>query len=234
MSKLDKVVTIDGHRGTGKSRLANDLREFFDCGVFEVGPLFRFVAWLVQTKRIEHLEEACTVLDKLIESESLQFLLDRGCGISASLVAFEGRVINDELWLPSLDQTLRTVAADPEIIECVVRTSRRIVDNQKCIVVGREVGTQFFPDASIKILLEAKERSRTQRKLSQLARKGAPVNASYRLNSSEPPMDWTFVKDGVVLDSTGITPDQMLALVVPILRESLGWVPSNGFKAKHE
>jgi cytidylate kinase len=233
MNQNRQVVTIDGARGTGKSQLANNLRRHFACGVLEVGPVFRLIAWLFNSKKASTTEDACEVLDKFLEAGRIRICLDKGCGISASLIQFAGRAIQEELWDPSLDETLRVIAGNSDIIQHVERTSRQIISNRQCIVVGREVGTRFFPDALIKILLQAGEPSRTERKLSQLASNGNGISSGYSLNSSEPPVDWQFAKDGFIVDSSTITTEDIVRQVVPLIENHLGWAPSNGSTRKN-
>lgn len=228
MNRNQHVVTIDGARGTGKSQLAQELRRYFACGVLEIGPVFRLIAWLFKSKKASTTAAACELLDRFLESEQIRIRLDEGCGVSASLIQFEERSIQKELWSPFLDEALRSIAADPEIVQHIKKTSRQIIANQRCIVVGREVGSRFFPDARIKILLQAGEPLRTERKLSQLASNGTPVCSNYCLNSSEPPVEWEFVKDAFVVDSSTITPDDVVKRVIPVIEKSLGWTSTNG------
>lgn len=218
-----QVVAIDGSRGTGKSRLAAGLRSYFGCGVLELGPIFRIIAWLVKRGYASDPVAACEVLDKAIEVGWIRIRHDIGGSMAASSVEVNGQTIEDELWNTDLDEILRSAAESPEVISCVGHLARRLIGSQSTIVIGREVGSQFFPDASLKIVLRAKEVTRRARKLSQLTQGPSRISSTYSLDQSEPARYWEYGEDTILIDTTLMSPEEVFQQSAAYIEDRLGW-----------
>lgn len=224
MNDRSQVVTIDGARGTGKSRLAIGLRNYFGCGVLELGPIFRLLAWLVTCGRAEDPKEACGVLDQMLDTGEVQIRLDTGGKLAASLIEIDGQDAEGVLWNSELDDVLRSAAGLPDVILLVAQLARNLVGLHPMIVLGRETGSQFFPDAPVKIILVAEDTLRQERKLSQLMQGPSQAAPNYSLNQSEPTREWKYGEGVIIIDTSFLTPEEVLAQAVEQIRSRLGWL----------
>lgn len=218
-----QVIAIDGVRGTGKSRLATGLRTYFGCGVLEIGPLFRFLALVLNRGDASDLKDACELTDHALKTEKLRIRSDVGSNLAASRLEFDGRGIDDELWNTRLDETLRSVADSPYAISFITQLARRFVGSKPTVVIGREVGKEFFPDAALKIILRASDSARKERKLNQLNQSYPRVDRNYSLEQSEPPRRWEYDGGTLTIDTTNLTADEVCELVAEKVVDDLNW-----------
>jgi len=216
------VITIDGVRGVGKSMLAGSLRDRFGCGVLDIGPVFRVIAWLFNQRPTAGEHGALEALRHELQQGNLKIRMDVGCGMAASRIELCGESIEQPLWDPSLNQILRRTAGSPAVIAVVKGVARELVSGERCVVVGREVGTHFFPEAALKFLLEAHPGVRRKRKAQQLSMV-IPGLEDARLTHSEPSRDWNLAQDVIRIETTLLTPDDLLAKVCRSANVCLGW-----------
>lgn len=222
MSKKGYVITIDGHRGTGKSRLARSLRECFGFGVLEIGPVFRLLAWLIKEGYAQTPQQACDVLQQLIEGEQIIINEQMGEGLSSCRIEFEGRLMDEDLWSPQLDDILREVASSPDVVARVTRIVRWLADGKNVIIIGREVGAKIFPEARAKILLQAGDAARRERKITQLTHNVSEVSQHYEINDSEPGTNWERADDTFIIDTTDVPASSVLDQATSYIKARLG------------
>jgi CMP/dCMP kinase len=223
MSYETHIVTIDGHRGTGKTKLATGLRDYFGCGVLEIGPIFRLLSWLVAEKQAQDGTEACTFLTKALATGSILIDPYNAGDLASCQIVVDGRRLDQELWSPTLDVILRIVAESQPTIDCVGGIIRRLAGNNKMIVVGREAGSRMFPNAHLKLVLYASDESRRQRKLSQLTENVQDISTRYDIEDSEPRARWSYTGKEFVLNTTAVSPGEVLEQAISHVCEQLGW-----------
>jgi len=223
------VVTIDGLRGTGKSKLACSLRSILGCNVLEIGPIFRLLAWLVDQEFAESIAAAQIVLARGLDAGWIRFRLDKGGRISANCIEVIGTELEADLWDPRLDSLIQGAAGSCADL-WLAQLAQRIVGFQPAVVVGREVGAKLFPDASVKIVLVAEKQKRLERKVSQLNGGTGATNRSFSAEHSEARRDWTWNKQSVVLiDTTNLTSEEVLKMASSCITSELGRIASISF-----
>lgn len=227
MSEKDYVITIDGHRGTGKSRLARSLREYFGFGVLEIGPVFRLLAWLIKEDYAQTPQLACDVLQQLIEGGQIVINEQLGGELSSCRIEFEGRLIDEDLWSPRLDDVLRDVAGAPDVVDRVARIVRWLADGKNVIIIGREVGAKMFPEARAKILLQAGDHARRERKITQLTQNVPEVSQRYEIEDSEPGINWEHADDTFIIDTTDVLASSVFDQAASYIKARIGRIRSN-------
>jgi cytidylate kinase len=213
MSDL-RVITIDGSRGTGKSRLAADLRQRLGFEVLEVGPLFRLVAWKAYETKDYQFDHVTDALSGDIALGRIRVDLKNSGLLSANRILVGGGLIEEELWHHSLDMLVKRAAESGIIIEYVRRLSYEMVTSDDAIVVGRQVGSQFFPRALAKFFLRTNNSLRKERKVTQLSESNVLPN-DYSVDMSEPKLNLNEnLDDTIVVDTTDSSPPEVLRLVM--------------------
>jgi cytidylate kinase len=223
VAKDTQIVTIDGHRGTGKSVLARNLRQSLDCGVLEIGPIFRLIAWIIYAGHAVDPQGACDFVCRGLETGLISIDTQANGEISACRIEIDQKLAEKELWSPVLDTTLRNVAESSAGAECVRKIASILVGETPIIIVGREVGNKFFPEAGVKIVLEASGASRKERKLSQLKTNLQETGQDYELESSEPKRDWQVFDASLVIDTSDLTEQHVLDKAISHIVERLRW-----------
>ncbi|HEX6900616.1 MAG TPA: (d)CMP kinase [Thermoanaerobaculia bacterium] len=222
-----QIVTIDGKRGTGKSRLASALRAYFDCGVLDIGPLFRLLTWFIRSGMTQNPEDAYKMLGELWHGKSdLLIDLHSGGTMSATKIEFRGRDMESTLWQPAIDDLLPTVSEDEPVIRSLGNLIRTMVKDSPTIVVGRNTGVQLFSDALLKIRLVADDAIRQERKLRQLSEE-FEMSGAMDIERSEPFLENLQFDDYATLDTSRLAPDQAFRSAKNLISSRVLWTPRN-------
>lgn len=158
MSERKPIIAIDGPAGAGKSTIAKTLARQLGYLFINTGAMYRAVAWKASqlgipfddTDRIGKLAE-----DSLIELTG---------SVDATRVLIDGRDITEEIATPTISQAASVVSAIPAVRRALVARQQAIGKTGGVVMEGRDIGTQVFPDAEIKIYLDASSEARAQRR----------------------------------------------------------------------
>lgn len=211
------LVTLDGGRGTGKSWAASALRSRFGCAVVELGPLFRMAAWL--SRRLGNAQCLLATLDlmsHLLEVGHLKVDVDCGTDFTAMSVLYYNTRLGVELWEPLLDSDVKAFASDPVSVAWVRSLAASLTTGRNAIVVGRDAGSRFFPDAGLKFELRAQDQVRRLRKAEQ-------VGTDMDIDRSEPVAIWPTLEGTIVIDTTASVREEVVAMLSKVIVQRLGW-----------
>ncbi|HEX2172942.1 MAG TPA: (d)CMP kinase, partial [Dehalococcoidia bacterium] len=142
-------------------------------------------------------------------------------------VLVNGRDVTWAIRSPEIEAEVSTVSAWPPVRKALVEQQRRIARRGSIVVVGRDIGTVVLPDADLKIFLTASPEERARRRADQLRARGGPVEEgavltdltardaqdSGRVHSPLQP-----AADAHLVDSTGLTIDQVIELILGLVR----------------
>lgn len=225
--RLKPVIAIDGPAGAGKSTLAAHLARRFGYLNLETGAMYRALAYKAIDSDLDLDDEA-----SLVEL----------CGLTK--IALEPSRDGNRVLLDGMDVTRRVRDADvtagasrasvhPQVRDWMVHQQRVLGEAGGVVMEGRDIGTAVFPDAEVKIFLDAAPEVRGSRRYRQVAShehervmvtesavveelKARDERDRNRLQSPLRPAD-----DAVVLDSTRLSLDEVLARSEEIVRAYL-------------
>lgn len=167
------VITIDGPSGTGKGTIAQKLAQSLGWHFLDSGALYRVLALAAEKHGID-LRDAKT-LEILAGNLDVQFSPhDNEC--FPPLVIFEGEEVTLAIRTETCGSKASIVAAIPEVRKALLERQRAFREKPGLIAEGRDMGTIVFPDAFLKIYLDASLEERAKRRALQL--KGLGENAS--------------------------------------------------------
>ncbi|MFP4483519.1 MAG: (d)CMP kinase [Spirochaetaceae bacterium] len=214
------VVAIDGPAGSGKSTVARTCAESLGFLYVNSGELYRAVTFTA----LERLEDpsALDAVETMAEDISLEVTQDG--------IVVDGILRSDELHSSEVDRWVSQHSGVPRIREIVNAELRRAVGRHNLIVEGRDIATVVFPDAEIKIYLDADVETRAQRRYRQ--RRGAEtVDASAGLEELRRTIAerderdrkkqqgaLRMAEDAVYLDTSGLTITEVCAKVLDTIQ----------------
>jgi cytidylate kinase len=221
------IVTIDGPSGSGKGTISREVARRLGWRLLDSGALYRLVALAGQTAGLDSEDRAGHA--RIAADMQVDF------GASASgdeLIHLDGADVSQALRSEAAGQGASRVAAWPEVRQALVLRQRGFATAPGLVADGRDMGTVIFPRAELKIYLTASAEERALRRYKQLKDKGfaASLAALSREIAERDQRDTTRAvsplrpaDDAVVLDSTGLGIEAVIARVMALGRERQLW-----------
>ncbi|MEO7029926.1 MAG: (d)CMP kinase [Acidobacteriaceae bacterium] len=223
-ARLRPVIAIDGPAGAGKSTLAAHLARRFGFLNLETGAMYRALA----LKAIEH--------DLAFDDEDALLALAQHTRISlkpeleGNRVLLDGVDVSRRVREKDVTAAASLVSVHPHLRAWMVTEQRKLGERGGVVMEGRDIGTAVFPDAEVKIFLDAAPEVRGNRRYRQSAPAEVPITEEAVIremqerdardrNRAESPL--RPAEDAVILDSTAMTLDQVLAAAEEIVRTHL-------------
>jgi CMP/dCMP kinase len=217
------VIAIDGPAGAGKSTIASRLARKLGYVNLESGAMYRALA----LKAIENnvsFEDEGTLLELARNSRiTLEPRLD------GNRVLLDGRDVSERIRESDVTQAASRVSVHPAVRAWMVARQQEMGAGGGVIMEGRDIGTVVFPNADVKIFLEAAPDVRVVRRLKQRGEDaGGHPNIAAELKQRDQ-RDRTRAAsplvpaaDAVILDSTHLTIDQVVERAEELVREKIG------------
>ena len=216
------VIAIDGPVAAGKTTVAQMLARRLGYFYLDTGLLYRALTWKALQQNVD-LKDG----DALV---GLARNLDVRIGPSSvkdgrqNDVRVDGRDVSLAIRSPRVDSSVSTVSAHPEVRAALVDLQRRAARLPGTVVAGRDIGTVIFPDADIKIYLEANPEERARRRLSQqgawsesgLVDTLREIQERDRLDSSRSVAPLQQAPDALVLDTDDVPPEQVVDRILEV------------------
>jgi CMP/dCMP kinase len=222
------VIAIDGPAGSGKSTLASLLARRYSYTNIETGAMYRALA-------LKALESGVPLDDgAALAALAQRSKIELVPAPEANRVLLDGADVSERLRSQEVTDAASRVSVHPPVREWMVASQRRMGAGGGIVMEGRDIGTKVFPDAEVKIFLDAAPEVRGTRRFLQV-----PVSAGHeaavldelrardqrdrtRANSPLAP-----AADAVTIDSTYLTLDQVLARAVELVEEKLSSLPQH-------
>lgn len=224
MNKLSvPVITIDGPSGTGKGTLCQMLANKLGWNLLDSGAIYRVLAYAIMKKGIS-VEEITKIAEEAAVLE-LRFEPSEKGGCCTWLGQEN---ITETIRTEQCSQVASQVAAIPEVREALLERQKSFAKPPGLVTDGRDMGTVVFPDACLKIYLDASEDERAKRRFQQLQDSGN--NASLAqvveelkqrdardIGRSHAPL--TQAEDAVYFDTTSLTIMQVFNYVLELIHK---------------
>jgi cytidylate kinase len=221
-SQRKLIIAIDGPAGAGKSTIASRLARKLGYVNLESGAMYRALA----LKAIEwdaSFDDEATLL-KMAQDSTIT--LDRSIG--GNRILLNGKDVSSRIRERDVTEAASKVSVHPQVREWMVLRQRDMGVGGGVVMEGRDIGTRVFPDADLKIFLDADPVIREQRRLDQQRLKGAPAQAMAaelrerdRRDRTRAVSPLAAAEDAVVLDSTNMSEDEVLKRIEDLVEERL-------------
>ena len=170
MKLVKNIITIDGPSGVGKGTLAFLLAEKLDWNVLDSGLLYRLIGYLSLIEGIETSKEIVFFINK----SKIQLITNLNEGICE--IELNGKVLGKVLRNENIASRASELAKEKAIRNAIIKIQRNTYDPKKGLIAdGRDMGTIIFPEAALKVFLQASPEVRAERRANQLKEKGMSV-----------------------------------------------------------
>ena len=222
MNKIP-VITIDGPSGSGKGTVATLTAKDLGFRLLDSGALYRSLA-VSAIKREVNLEDHQQLAD-LARSLNIEFDL-----FNSGSVWLDGEDVSLSIRTDIVSKAASLLGTIPAVRTALHEQQLAFRKEPGLVADGRDMGTVVFPDALVKIYLTARLEERVQRRYKQLIDKGIDATLPLLLrdlkerdakDSERPISPLKPAEDAVVLDTTDLRVDQVVQLVMSIVRDRL-------------
>ena len=216
------IIAIDGPAGAGKSTIASRLARKLGYVNLESGAMYRALALKAIEWDISFDDE--DALDQLAQKSRIKLEPTLG----GNRVLLDGRDVSQRVRETDVSEAASRVSVHPKVREWMVARQRELGAGGGVVMEGRDIGTKVFPDADVKIFLDADPVIREQRRIQQQHSRGASADSMAAELRERDRRDRTRANspleaapDATLLDSTSLSEDEVLERAEAVVREKL-------------
>ncbi len=227
MAEVVPVITVDGPSGAGKGTVCKALAEKLGWHLLDSGAIYRVLALAALHHQVDISQEEALI--PLAGNLDVCFVPQNG----QMQVILEGEDVSSDIRAETVGNTASQAARFPRVRDALLLRQRAFRDKPGLVADGRDMGTVVFPDAPVKIFLDASVEERAHRRMRQLHSKGFSVNFERILNEIQDrddrdrnrqvspllPADSAFI-----LDSTNMSIEQVIISVMTYAKKIPGLV----------
>lgn len=167
---VKNIITIDGPGGVGKGTLAFSLAKKLNWNVLDSGLIYRLIGYLFLKEGIDTSKKIISYINK----SKIQLITNLNAGICE--IELNDKVLGKELRNENIASKASELAKEREIRNAIIKIQRNAYDPEKGLIAdGRDMGTIIFPEAVLKVFLQASPEVRAERRANQLKEKGMSV-----------------------------------------------------------
>ena len=216
------IVAVDGQAGSGKGTVTKRIEKELGFLNLDTGATYRCVA-------LQALRENVSLKD---EEEIIKIANDIDIKINNTgdkdIILLNGEDVSKEIRTKEVTSIVSQVSAIIPVREKMVEVQRKLANGKNVIVEGRDIGTVVFPNADIKIYLDASEEIRAKRRYEENKQNG--IDTTYEEVLENVKMrDYNDMHkkvgalkkadDAIVVDSTNLTIDEVVEKIKDIIKE---------------
>ena len=218
------IVAIDGPAGTGKGTIAALIAKDFGFLNVDTGAMFRSVTLAMLRENIKLEEEKR--IQKLLDEIKIELEEEN----DKQIVLLNGEDVTKEIRTKEVNAFISEVSALPMVRRKLLDLQREIAKDKNVVMEGRDIGTTVFPNANVKIYLDASSEERARRRVRQNEEKG--ITMSYeevlesvkrrdKLDSTRKLAPLKKADDAIYIDGTNLTIEETQEKIKTIIEEKM-------------
>ena len=228
--KRNLIIAIDGPSGAGKSTLGRMLARALNLLYIDTGSMYRAVALAVMESSISATD------DVAVGSLAGRVDIDLKGEPDSLRVTLEGRDVTDQIRSEEVTDLSSIISTIPEVRRAMV-VRQREMGRRGAVLNGRDIGTVVFPDADVKFFLTAVPQARAERRFNEDRAQDPNVDfeATFadmterdRRDSTRADSPLKSAEDAIVVDSTGLSIDEVFQKMLVAVQEKTGHTEGNG------
>tara|TARA_Y100000589_G_scaffold331109_1_gene383305 strand:+ start:8 stop:706 length:699 start_codon:yes stop_codon:yes gene_type:complete len=169
--KRKPIIAIDGPAGSGKSTVTKLIAKKLDFIYLDTGAMYRALSWLLINEKIDFYNEKN--LEECLDKLNIVFKPNLN---SEQDVFINNICVTDKIRSQKISSIVSSIASISKVREFLVTEQRKIGNNGKIVAEGRDIGSTVFPDAEVKIYLNASIDERAKRRKLEFESKGQDIN----------------------------------------------------------
>ncbi len=214
------IIAIDGPAGAGKSTVAKILAKKLGYLHLNTGAMYRAITLKALQNGVNSEDENALV--DLAKNSIIEFR-DGG-----SKIFLDGIDVSRQIKTPEIDKNISTVVKHPRLRDIMVDQQRKIGEKGNIVSEGRDITTVVFPNAEIKIYLDASLEERAKRRMNELKRKGYNLDIEQvqietaKRDESDRTREYGALKkseDAILVDTTNLTIDEVVQSILEIVEK---------------
>jgi cytidylate kinase len=210
------IIAIDGPSGAGKGTVSRTLSRALGYRHIDTGAMYRAVGWKAVREGIPLDDE-----NRLAALAANSEIMAEG-----EVVSVDGHEITRDIRTPEIDRAASAVARLPKVREILVARQRDLGRDGGVVMEGRDIGTVVFPNADVKVYLDASPEERARRRLHDSAHTASQagqaavaesIAARDKADSTRAASPLTVAPDAIVVDTTGMPIAQVVDRVMAVV-----------------
>ena len=215
------VIAMDGTAGSGKSSASRGVARAMGLRYLDTGAMYRAMTW-------QMLLDGVDVQDpQAVARRAETVVIESGTDPASPTIRLGGVDVSREIRSGEVNIAVSPVSAVPRVRELLVAQQRQIIGSGGIVVEGRDIGTVVAPEADLKVYMSAHPSARARRRAAEMP--GAPSGDLAAVekallrrdvyDSTRATAPLSAAEDAVLVDSTDLTLDEVIAHVVELARE---------------
>ena len=219
------VVAIDGPAGTGKGTVTKIIAKDLGLVNIDTGAMYRCVTLEALRNKIEPVE--CEELNEILQKLDIKMTKDG----EVQEVWLNGENVTSQIRMPEIDSYVAKFAALKSVRDSMTPLQRKMRENGDIIMEGRDIGTVVFPDADVKIYLDATVEERARRRYLQNLEKGIEsdyeevlesIKQRHKLETEREIAPLRKADDAILVDSTNLSIEEVVEEIKNIINTKKG------------
>ncbi len=169
LMKKNPIIAIDGPAGSGKSTITKLVAKKLNFIYLDTGAMYRALSWFFLKEKINYINNS--ELDKYLETISI-FFKSNPFDNSKQEVFINNYCVTEEIRTQEITSIVSSIASIKEVRKFLVNEQRKIGESGGLIAEGRDIGSKVFPNAEIKLFLNASIDERARRRKIDLENSG--------------------------------------------------------------